>query len=100
MLIVFCLGLDYDINIKIPNMIFSALLLFSLLMVPKLQSYKSIDLTRNPSVLMPEESMKKLHGRLAPESGDQCWVNINCSSNLENYKINTSGYFKIVTLEK
>ena len=100
MLIVFCLGLDYDIKIKIPNMIFSALLLFSLLMVPKLQSYKSIDLTRNPSVLMPEESMKKLHGRLAPESGDQCWVNINCSSNLENYKINTSGYFKIVTLEK
>lgn len=100
MLIVFCLGLDYDIKIKIPNMIFSALLLFSLLMVPKLQSYKSIDLTRNPSVLMPEESMKKLHGRLVPESGDQCWVNINCSSNLENYKINTSGYFKIVTLEK
>ena len=72
--------------------------IFSLLAFPKLQSYKSIDVFRNPSVSVPEESMRQLFDRLAPASGDQCWINIDCSANLENFKIDTSGYFKVATL--
>ena len=75
-----------------------ALSLSPALAFPKLQSYKSIDVFRNPSVSVPEESMRQLFDRLAPASGDQCWINIDCSANLENFKIDTSGYFKVATL--
>ena len=98
MFFVFCIGIDRQIKIPIPKLILTTLFIFSLLAFPKLQSYKSIDVFRNPTVSVPEESMRKLFGRLAPASGDQCWININCSANLENFNIDTSGYFKIVTL--
>ena len=98
MFYVFCIGIDRQIKIAIPKLILTTLFIFSLLAFPKLQSYKSIDVFRNPTVSVPEESMRQLFGRLAPASGDQCWININCSANLENFNIDTSGYFKIVTL--
>ena len=98
MFLVFCVGIDRKIKIEIPKLILITVFIFSLLAFPKLQSYKSIDVFRNPSVSVPEESMRQLFDRLAPASGDQCWININCSANLENFKIDTSGYFKIATL--
>ena len=68
-------------------------------MVPNLASYKSLSFQASPAVLLPEEPMKNLYNRLIPVSGDQCWVNINCSANLENYNINNIGHFKIVTID-
>ena len=98
MFLVFCVGIDRKIKIEIPKLILITVFIFSLLAFPKLQSYKSIDVFRNPSVSVPEESMRQLFDRLAPASGDQCWINIDCSANLENFKIDTSGYFKVATL--
>ena len=100
MLGIFCIGIDYKPKIKVSKLMINSLIIVSLLMVPKLQSYQSINLSINPSILVPEEPMKELHGRLAPESGDQCWINIKCSANLENYKIDNTGYFKVVTLKE
>ena len=98
MFLVFCVGIDRKIKIEIPKLFLITVFIFSLLAFPKLQSYKSIDVFRNPSVSVPEESMRQLFDRLAPASGDQCWINIDCSANLENFKIDTSGYFKVATL--
>ena len=100
MLAIFCIGIDLELKKDIPKLLINTLIIASLLMVPKLDSYKSINLSTNPSILVPEEPTKKLYNRLAPESGDQCWININCSANLQNYKIEKNGYFTIVTLEE
>lgn len=100
MLVIFCIGIDLKLKKDIPKLLINILIIASLLMVPKLDSYKSINLSTNPSILVPEEPTKKLYSRFAPESGDQCWININCSANLQNYKIEKNGYFTIVTLEE
>ena len=97
MFLVFCVGIDRKIKIEIPKLILITVFIFALAF-PKLQSYKSIDVFRNPSVSVPEESMRQLFDRLAPTKRDQCWINIDCSANLENFKIDTSGYFKVATL--
>ena len=98
MFLVFCVGIDRKIKLRFKINLNYSFFIFSLLAFPKLQSYKSIDVFRNPSVSVPEESMRQLFDRLAPASGDQCWINIDCSANLENFKIDTSGYFKVATL--
>ena len=100
MLGVYSIGINHYPRKNIPILLVKILLLSSLIMVPKLDSYKSFSLSNGPKVLLPEEKMIERHGRLAPSSGDQCWVNINCSANFENYNIDNSGYFKIVTLKK
>jgi hypothetical protein len=100
MLGVYSIGINHYPRKNIPIFLVKILLLSSLIMVPKLDSYKSFSLSNVPRVLLPEEKMIERHGRLAPSSGDQCWVNINCSANFENYNIDNSGYFKIVTLKK
>ena len=100
MLGIFCIGIDLKIKKDIPKLLINILIIASLLMVPKLDSYKSINLSTNPSILVPEKPTKKLYNRFAPESGDQCWININCSANLQNYKIDKNNYFTIVTLHE
>ncbi|MDB3983831.1 hypothetical protein N9437_03095 [Acidimicrobiia bacterium] len=100
MLGIFCIGIDIKIKKDIPKLLINILIIASLLMVPKLDSYKSINLSTNPSILVPEKPTKKLYNRFAPESGDQCWININCSANLQNYKIDKNNYFTIVTLQE
>jgi len=100
MLGVYSIGINHYPRINIPILLVKILLLSSLIMVPKLDSYESFNLSNGPKVLIPEEEMIERHGRLAPSSGDQCWVNLNCSANFENYNIDNSGYFKIVTLKK
>tara|TARA_Y100000389_G_scaffold62289_1_gene58374 strand:- start:7827 stop:9455 length:1629 start_codon:yes stop_codon:yes gene_type:complete len=98
MLGIFSIGVGYLPKQNLPRVLINALLLLSIIMVPKIQSYKSINFDEMPSVLVPEEPMIALHERLAPKSGDQCWLNIKCSANLENYEINDSNFYKIVIL--
>ena len=99
MYIIFLLGISYKPKKNVPKILIYGLILTCITMVPNLASYKSLSFQAPLAVLLPEEPMKNLYNRLIPVSGDQCWVNINCSANLENYSINNTGYFKIVTID-
>lgn len=100
MLGIFSIGIGYLPKQNFPKVFVNALLILSIILVPKFQSYQSINLENMPSLIVPEASMVVLYDRLSPKSGDQCWINIQCSANLENYVINDSNFFKIVTLKK
>ena len=97
MLVIAILGI-YTKPINIKNNFLSILLIvFSLITVPRLNDYKNFDFFLNPSIYVPQANLINLHGRYYPKEGDQCWININCSSNKENYTISNNGFYKIVS---
>ena len=96
MLIIFVIGLYSETKLSLNKYLIFFLLIVSIVFVPRLQSYKSFNFLDNPSIELPIQEMSNKFERLYPETGDQCWANIDCSANRENYFIDDSGFFKKV----
>ncbi len=65
----------------------------------RLDSYRNFDFFNHPNYTIPEPEVSKLYDRSFPKDGDQCWANIECSPNRDNFTITKSKYFKIVNLD-
>ncbi len=96
MLVIFVIGLYSETRLSINKYVIFLLLITSIVLVPRLQSYKAFNFLESPSIDLPIQEMSNKFERLYPETGDQCWANIKCSANRENYLIDDSGFFKKV----
>ena len=96
MFIIFLIGLYSETKVSLNKYVILLLLASSILLVPRLQSYKSFNFFDSPSIELPIQEMSNKFERLYPQTGDQCWANIECSANRENYFIDYSGFFKKV----
>ena len=91
LLIVAIIGLYSSFKYSFNDRFIMSLIIISIFLVPRLDSYRSFDLLSNPKISLPVQEMETLHGRLFPNEGDQCWANINCSANKSDYKIEKIG---------
>ena len=98
LLIVAIIGLYSSFKYSFNDRFIMSLIIISIFLVPRLDSYRSFDLLSNPKISLPVQEMETLHGRLFPNEGDQCWANINCSANKSDYKIEKIGLFNRVNI--
>ena len=98
LLIVAIIGLYSSFKYSFNDRFIMSLIIISIFLVPRLDSYRSFDLFSNPKISLPVQEMETLHGRLFPNEGDQCWANINCSANKSDYKIEKIGLFNRVNI--
>ena len=97
--IIGALGFSRIINYSIPNFMFVILIVLSTALVPRLDSYKSFSVFGSVNIYIPPSETKETFSRLSPLNGDQCWINIDCSANKEEYLIDNTKFFKVVTLK-
>ncbi len=97
--IIGALGFSRIINYSIPNFMFVVLIVLSTALVPRLDSYKSFSVFGSVNIYIPPSETKETFSRLSPLNGDQCWINIDCSANKEEYLIDNTKFFKVVTLK-
>jgi len=74
------------------------LLMTSSILIPRLGDYDINNFKNSASVTVPKFSHVNLYNRTYPSSGDQCWIDIKCSSNKLDYTVTMIGNYKIVTL--
>ena len=98
LLVVAIIGLYSSFKYLFNDRFIMSLIVISIFLVPRLDSYRSFDFFSNPKISLPVQEMETLHGRLFPNEGDQCWVNINCSANKSDYKIEKIGFFNRVNI--
>ena len=98
LLVVAIIGLYSSFKYLFNDRFIMSLIVISIFRVPRLDSYRSFDFFSNPKISLPVQEMETLHGRLFPNEGDQCWVNINCSANKSDYKIEKIGFFNRVNI--
>lgn len=78
----------------------SMMLIFSLLLLPRLNDYRSFNGSLMPSLNLPNVELINFENRFIPADGDQCWANLECSSGFHKYEIETKGNYKTVYLKK
>lgn len=78
----------------------SMMLIFSLLLLPRLNDYRSFNGSVMPSLNLPNVELINFENRFIPADGDQCWANLECSSGFHKYEIETKGNYKTVYLKK
>ena len=70
----------------------------SSILIPRLGDYNINNFENSAFVMVHKFSNVNLYNRTYPSSGDQCWIDIKCSSNKLDYTVTTKGNYKIVTL--
>jgi hypothetical protein len=89
------IGWKYTYNFK-PVVLF--LFSVSLILTPKLDSYRSFSFQSNPSVFL--EKIEYVEGNepwVNPLEGDQCWINLYCTPSKKNIEIIDGNFYKIAT---
>ena len=84
--------------------LFQLLFVLSLLLIPRLNSYKSAFINQNIALPDPRFEWnydeKKLNDQwISPIGTDICWINLYCTSEVGGELILVEGYFKIVSRE-
>ena len=97
--IIAALSFSRIINYSIPNFMLVILIVLSTALVPRLDSYKSFSVFESVNIFIPPSETKETYSRLSPLDGDQCWINIDCSANKEEYLIDNTKFLKVVTLK-
>jgi len=97
--IIATLSFSRKINYSIPNFMLVILIVLSTALVPRLDSYKSFSVFESVNIFIPQSETKETYSRLSPLDGDQCWINIDCSANKEEYLIDNTKFLKVVTLK-
>ena len=69
------------------------------IILPRLDSYKSFSVFGSVNIYIPPSETKETYSRLSPLDGDQCWINIDCSANKEEFLIDNTKFLKVVTLK-
>ena len=97
--IIAALSFSRIINYSIPNFMLGILIVLSTALIPRLDSYKSFSVFGSVNIYIPPSETKETYSRLSPLDGDQCWINIDCSANKEEYLIDNTKFLKVVTLK-
>ena len=89
---------------KIPSIFIVSLFLVSLSLVPRVNSYinflnnKSYSLF-DPRIEAQHNEIENLGSWVKPDTGDRCWINLNCTMEDKNILINDEGFFKVAYKE-
>ena len=86
-------------RLKIPVMVFYVLFFFSVALVPRLNSYKSFIMNSNLVIeiesINEEQNINNIKYWTKPESGDRCWVNIECTTNEKEIVLKDGLLFRV-----
>ena len=87
-------------KIQISKNILLAFFLISLSLVPRINSYTSFIKNTSYSLFDPRieaqhNDINNLENWYKPESGDRCWINLNCTMEEKNIIVDKKGFFKI-----
>jgi len=99
LLLVFLIGYSSTPRIQLSSGIIYAAVIFSIISLVRLNSYKSFDPFSHPRHDIPIPELVLYNNRFVPKEGDQCWSISECSPNLQSYKIEKFGFFQKVSLE-
>lgn len=84
---------------KIPVMVFYILFFFSIALVPRLNSYKSFIINSNLVIeiesINEEQNINNIRYWTKPESGDRCWINLECTTNEKEVVLKDGVLFKV-----
>ena len=89
---------------KIPSIFIVSLFLVSLSLVPRVNSYinflnnKSYSLF-DPRIEAQHNEIENLGSWVKPDTGDRCWINLNCTMEDKNILINDEDFFKVAYKE-
>jgi hypothetical protein len=89
-----------DFRINLPSKVIYLLVIFSLLALVRLNSYKTFDLYYHPRHDIPVPEVIHYDNRFLPKDGDQCWAVFECSPNLMLYEVQQQKYFKVVSFKE
>ena len=98
LIIIFIVGYKRVPRFNIKPKIIYFLVLFSIVSIVRINSYKSFDFFNNPIHPIPIPELLAYDDRFIPKEGDQCWAVTKCSANYYYYKIDKSNFFTVVTL--
>jgi hypothetical protein len=98
LIIIFIVGYKRVPRFNIKPKIIYFLVLFSIVSIVRINSYKSFDFFNNPIHPIPIPELLAYDDRFIPKEGDQCWAVTKCSANYNYYKIDKSNFFTVVTL--
>ena len=98
LIIIFIVGYKRVPGFNIKPKIIYFLVLFSIVSIVRINSYKSFDFFNNPIHPIPIPELLAYDDRFIPKEGDQCWAVTKCSANYNYYKIDKSNFFTVVTL--
>ena len=99
LLFVFLIGYSRTPRIPLHSRTIYIAVIFSLVSLVRLNSYKSFDAFSHPRHDIPVPELVSYNNRFIPKEGDQCWSVSECSPNLQSYKIEKFGFFQKVSLE-
>ena len=88
-----------DFRFKVNKLFLYAIFLISIGLLPRLNSYINFIETKNIALSDPRPSNEvnrniSTINWVKPESGDRCWIDLNCTMEEGNIKIHTEGFFK------
>ena len=86
-------------KIKIPKTLLVLLFLFSLALVPRVNSYTNFINNKAYSLFDPRTELqyneiKSNEGWVKPDNGDRCWINLKCTMEDLNILIDEGSFFK------
>ena len=99
LLLVFLVGYSRRPRTNLHSGIIYIAVIFSIVSLVRLNSYKSFDAFSHPKHNIPVPELVSYNNRFIPKEGDQCWSVSECSPNLQNYKIEKFGFFQKVSIE-
>jgi hypothetical protein len=99
LIIIFIVGYKRVPRFNVKPKIIYVFVLFSVISIVRINSYKSFDMFSHPIHQIPVPELLRFEDRFIPKEGDQCWADTRCSANYNSYKIDTSGFFTVVKLE-
>ena len=99
LLLVFIIGYSRMPRFNFHSGIIYIAVIFSIISLVRLNSYKSFNAFSHPKHGIPVPELVSYDNRYIPKEGDQCWSVIECSPNLQSYKIEKIGFFHKVTLD-
>tara|TARA_B100000674_G_scaffold498771_1_gene539278 strand:+ start:4799 stop:6463 length:1665 start_codon:yes stop_codon:yes gene_type:complete len=90
-----------DIRLKLSNNFLYLIIFLALFSLPRLDSYKSFNLSSIPTVpLQTTEYLNIDELWVYPKEGDKCWINLYCTLNKDKISIDESNFYKKVYLNQ
>ena len=89
-----------SVKVNIPKKLFLILFVFSLGLMPRLNSYNNYLNNANfslgdPRVGIENNTIDKVGDWYQPSSGDRCWIDLNCTMEDKKIVINQDGFFRL-----
>tara|TARA_B100000579_G_scaffold422264_1_gene424078 strand:- start:700 stop:1119 length:420 start_codon:yes stop_codon:yes gene_type:complete len=92
-------------KVKVPRVLLLGLFLFSLALVPRVNSYLNMFNNKaytlfDPRIEAQYIEIKSNPNWIQPDNGDRCWINLKCTMEEKNIVLSKENYFKIAYKEE